>query len=428
MEEKIYDVIGVGIGPFSLGLAAILDDIPEMKTLFLDERKEFNFHAGLLLPSARMQVPYFADLITVLNPQSKFTFHKFLHEEKRFFRFANQENNYPLRVEYNEYMRWAVKQLPNLLFDQCVRKIAYARQSNIYIVRTDTNKYYARHIVLGIGEQPWMPECLSGFKAKYSVTSDALVIHSASYLDNKPLIDQANNITIIGSGQSAAEIFLDLLPRANDIGSLNWFTRASRFHPMEVSKFTTEMTSSSYIDHFYGLSSEFREKVLTGQQYLFKGINAGLLEQINEALYIRMINGGKNNVCIAPNMELVDSTRLQKGGKLIFRHLETSEKIEYKTDMVIAATGYRYGEPCCLADINYLIKRDEAGRFLLNRDHSIDDNQSIFVQNAELHTHGFNSADLALGPYRNAEIINSILKMEYFALEKDTGFQNFSLI
>ncbi|MBO9571596.1 MAG: SidA/IucD/PvdA family monooxygenase [Chitinophagaceae bacterium] len=420
MEEKIYDIIGIGIGPFNLGMAAMLEDVPEISSLFLDENEEFNFHPGLLLPTARMQVPYYADLVTIANPQSRFTFHNFLYEQKRFFRFANQENNYPLRTEYNEYLRWAAKQLPNLKFNQHVTNISFGTHSNIYTVQTPAGKYYARNIVLGTGEQPHITKPLLKLEAKR-------VVHSSNYLHHQHRVAQADIITIIGSGQSAAEIFLDLLPVANDLQSLNWFTRSSRFHPMDVSRFTTEMTSGAYIDHFFRLNQRVRDKTLKSQQYLYKGINAGLLEQINEALYTRMVNGGKNNVTIAANMKLVAAMELQWEAKLTLRHVETRERLNIKTDMVVAATGYHYREPACLAGIEHLIKRSADGRFDLDRDHSIDERRTVFVQNAGVHTHGFNTADLALGPYRNAEIINSILKTERFALERETGFQQFKV-
>lgn len=70
---------------------------------------------------------------------------------------------------------------------------------------------------------------------------------------------------------------------------------------------------------------------------------------------------------------------------------------------------------------------DDKGRLAVQRNYSIDKNgSSVFVQNAELHTHGFNAADLGLGVYRNAVMINSILGYEYYQIEDGISFQNFS--
>ena len=45
----VYDLVGVGIGPFNLSLAALCDGVPELRTLFLDRRPAFSWHPGLLL-------------------------------------------------------------------------------------------------------------------------------------------------------------------------------------------------------------------------------------------------------------------------------------------------------------------------------------------------------------------------------------------
>jgi lysine N6-hydroxylase len=61
------------------------------------------------------------------------------------------------------------------------------------------------------------------------------------------------------------------------------------------------------------------------------------------------------------------------------------------------------------------------------RNYAIDPENSIFVQNGEQATHGFNASDLSLGPYRNAIILNTILEMERFQIEEHTSFLTFGL-
>ena len=64
-------------------------------------------------------------------------------------------------------------------------------------------------------------------------------------------------ITIVGSGQSAAEIYYDLLSEIDVHGyQLNWVTRSPRFFPLEYTKLTLEMTSPEYIDYFHALPEE----------------------------------------------------------------------------------------------------------------------------------------------------------------------------
>ena len=42
-----------------------------------------------------------------------------------------------------------------------------------------------------------------------------------------------------------------------------------------------------------------------------------------------------------------------------------------------------------------------------------------------MYSHGFNAADLSLGPYRNAVILNTILERQHFDIEKERGVQIF---
>jgi lysine N6-hydroxylase len=66
------------------------------------------------------------------------------------------------------------------------------------------------------------------------------------------------------------------------------------------------------------------------------------------------------------------------------------------------------------------------GHYQVNRNYSIDQNAcEIFVQNAELLSHGFSAPDLGMGPYRNSMIINEVLGYVYYEVEKGTVFQIF---
>ena len=58
-------------------------------------------------------------------------------------------------------------------------------------------------------------------------------------------------------------------------------------------------------------------------------------------------------------------------------------------------------------------------------DYSIDDDETIFVQNVGLYSHGISVPDLGMGCYRNSIIINQILGEEYYQVEKKIAFQDF---
>ena len=108
---------------------------------------------------------------------------------------------------------------------------------------------------------------------------------------------------MIGSGQSAAEIFADLLehaPRAR----LDWFTRSAGFLPMEYSKLGLEHFSPEYTAYFHALPAERRDALRAGQDLLYKGISAQTSERIYDLLYARSIDGAEPDVRYAARCEL----------------------------------------------------------------------------------------------------------------------------
>ncbi|WP_242423922.1 SidA/IucD/PvdA family monooxygenase, partial [Frankia sp. EI5c] len=39
-----YDLLGVGLGPFNLSLAALADGVPGLRAVFLDQAESFHWH------------------------------------------------------------------------------------------------------------------------------------------------------------------------------------------------------------------------------------------------------------------------------------------------------------------------------------------------------------------------------------------------
>ncbi|HYE53966.1 MAG TPA: SidA/IucD/PvdA family monooxygenase, partial [Chitinophagaceae bacterium] len=52
----VYDLAGLGIGPFNLGLAALSHAIPSLRTIFFEQREAFDWHKGMMLEGATLQV------------------------------------------------------------------------------------------------------------------------------------------------------------------------------------------------------------------------------------------------------------------------------------------------------------------------------------------------------------------------------------
>jgi lysine N6-hydroxylase len=427
MDDQIYDFAGIGVGPFNLGLACLCEPIAGLNGIFLDKRAGFNWHPGMLLQDTTLQVPFMADLVTLADPTSPFSFLNYIKEQGRIYSFYIRQNFFLLRNEYNRYCQWAIKKLSNVRFNTEVKQIDYCEGEGCYVISSilaggQTKIYKARKLVLGTGTAPYLPECCKHLIGKS--------IHSANYLDRKKSLLSSRSITVVGSGQSAAEIYYDLLQEIDDHGyELNWITRSPRFFPLEYSKLTLELTSPEYVDYFYSLPAQKRDQLIKHQKHLYKGINYDLINAIYDLLYTKSLASDiKADLRSNSELKRAEFNEAENRFELEFYQHEEGKSYRYSTETLIHATGYTYQLPGFVSGISSRIKWDEKGRFDVNRNYSVDRNGSeIFVQNAELHTHGFVTPDLGMACYRNSHIINEMTGKNYYPIERKIAFQRFAV-
>lgn len=430
MSDATYDFAGIGIGPFNLGLACLTEPIEGLQGVFLEKNAGFDWHPGLLLEDVRLQTPFLADLVTLADPTSRFSFLSYVKEQGRIYSFYIRENFFLKRNEYNQYCQWAAAKLANLRFNTRVVGIDYSETDRCYVIRSvctqsgATKTHRARKLVLGVGSIPHIPGA-----CRRSLGGAIDSIHASSYLKHKKRLQGRRSITILGSGQSAAEIFYDLLQDIDTCGyALHWITRSPRFFPLEYSKLTLEMTSPEYVDYFYRLPAYKRDRLVRQQKSLYKGINDELISDIYDLLYTKRLSHAVP-VSLRTNSELKGAAFDAASGCFeleLFQH-EQEKRYRHRTEAVIFATGYAYRPPDFVAGIAGRIRWDEHGRFDVGRNYSIDHQGSeIFVQNAELHTHGFVTPDLGMACYRNACIIREMTGKEHYPLERRIAFQEFA--
>lgn len=239
----------------------------------------------------------------------------------------------------------------------------------------------------------------------------------------------SKQVAVIGSGQSAAEIFYDLLQSYTERETvLYWMTRSARFYAMEHSKLSFEMATPAYIDHFYNLPETRKPVTIRQQDALFKGINYQLINAIYDRLYERMTEGNAVPVTLMTNVALQEIRPAERHGWILsFYHKEQGTVFEQEAGHIILATGYKTVPPSFLESLDARIRFDARGNFNVSRRYTIDEEDTFFVQNAEMHTHGFTAPELGLGPYRNAVIINTILGKAYYPTDEQTVFQQFGV-
>ena len=119
---RIHDLVGIGIGPFNLGLACLADPL-DLDAVFLDSADAFRWHHGMMIEGSTIQVPFLADLVSMADPTSPFSFLNFLKQRGRLYPFYIRESFYPLRAEYDAYCRWAAERLDTLRWGRHVTAV-----------------------------------------------------------------------------------------------------------------------------------------------------------------------------------------------------------------------------------------------------------------------------------------------------------------
>ncbi|MFF3728834.1 lysine N(6)-hydroxylase/L-ornithine N(5)-oxygenase family protein [Streptomyces sp. NPDC002476] len=442
--DQPHDLVGIGIGPFNLSLAALAHSIPAttrpLTTAFYEQRPAFHWHPGLLIDGASLQVPFLADLVTLADPTSPWSFLNYLRTRDRLFPFYFAERFHIQRAEYDAYCRWVTHQLPGLHFNHQVDAIRWNDRHDCFEVdytQLDADgeaealgRTHTRNIVLGIGTEPHIPEPLKPLAEAPSVP----VLHSGDYLHHRQSILDAEHITIIGSGQSGAEIFLDLI-RARPTGreNLHWLARTPAFAPMEYSKLGLEHFTPDYSHYFHTLPEAVRDELVPHQWQLYKGIDTDTIAAIHDELYRRTLHGGWPRTTLTPGVtvrtaERIADTRIE----LHLEHTQQNTRTTLTTNAVILATGY-HERPLdrILGGIEPHLHRDDSARpridhhLRLTLDPTITGN--IYVQNAGRHTHGVGTPDLGLAAWRSATILNHLTGTTPYPLPQRTAFTTFGL-
>lgn len=419
--KKVHDFVGIGLGPFNLGLACLTEPIDELDGLFLESKPDFEWHSGMFLEGAHLQTPFMSDLVTLADPTSPYSFLNYLKERGRLYSFYIRENFYPLRVEYDDYCRWAANKLTSVRFGTTVRTVTWDEADGLYAVTTtEGDVHRARHLVLGTGTPPYVPESCRDLGGDF--------LHNSRYVRHRAELVKKESITLVGSGQSAAEIYHDLLGEIDVHGyRLNWVTRSPRFFPLEYTKLTLEMTSPEYIDYFRELPEDTRYRLTAEQKGLFKGIDGDLVDEIFDLLYQKNL-GGPVPTRLLTNSALTGARYENGSYTLSFRQEEQGKEFDLESQGLVLATGYKYTEPEFLKPVRDRLRYDTHGGFDIARNYAIDvTGRGVFLQNAGVHTHSITSPDLGMGAYRNSYIIRELLGSEYYPVEKSIAFQEFAV-
>ncbi|MGY4736879.1 lysine N(6)-hydroxylase/L-ornithine N(5)-oxygenase family protein [Streptomyces sp. ATMOS53] len=437
------DLVGIGIGPCNLSLAALAQPLTHLDTVFYEQRPRFDWHPGLLIDGARIQVPFLADLVTLADPTNPWSFLNYLKAHHRLYPFYFAERFHTHRAEYDTYCRWVADNLPGLHFRHHADAVRWNPERDVFEVdftQLDTDgeaealgRTHTKNIVIGIGTEPHIPDALRPL----ADTPGVPVLHATDYLTHRDTLLTAGHITVVGSGQSGAEIFLDLLRhRPTGREQLHWIGRTDAFAPMEYSKLGLEHFTPDYTRYFHALPENTRDRVVGTQWQLHKGIDADTLAAIHDELYRRTLHNAWPDAVLTPGVRVRTAGRIATTKiELHLEHIQQNTRTRLTTDAVVLATGHRE-RPLdhLLAGLDPYIRRDNSERpridehFRLILDPSITATGcNVYVQNAERHTHGVGAPDLGLAAWRSATILNTLTAKETYPLPTRTAFTTFGL-
>lgn len=428
----VLDLVGVGFGPSNLALAATLKEEAErvhgrsLSCLFFERKPEFAWHPAMLLPEATIQLTFLKDLVTLRNPQSRFTFLNYLRHRDRLDEFANLRKLFPSRTEFNDYYRWVAEQLGELVrYRREVEEITPVepegngpiRHLRILVRDPSTGiaeEYLTRNLVLADGGSPVLP---SGIEK----VPTSQVLHFENFLprlrEGFPADRGPYTFVVVGSGQTAAEIFYHLMSTYPD-SRVTAALRRFAYKPADDSHFVNEIFFPETVDFLYDLSDDKRQRLLdTHRDTNYSAVDLDLIEKIYEELYERRVRG-EGSASIRPFLEL---RSLDSGGgrvQMRFQDLMHDRLEMLEADAVALATGVlRQRRHPLLEPLRPWLITDNGDGYRTQRDYRLATeagfSPQICLQGFCERTHGLSDTLLSVLPFRTMEILE--------ALEVDPG-------
>ncbi|MBO3747606.1 lysine N(6)-hydroxylase/L-ornithine N(5)-oxygenase family protein [Streptosporangiaceae bacterium NEAU-GS5] len=414
---KTYDVVGVGFGPSNLSLAIALDEHPAgMTAAFFERQSSFGWHRNMLLPSATMQISFLKDLATFRNPTSPFSFVSFLHEHGRLPRFVNNQDFFPTRQEFHQYLEWAEtrvshqvsyrSEVTSMRLPQGTGAATHVKIAIRDTSRGDIRWVGARNVVVSTGLVPRMP---------HGVIADQRVWHSSEFLGKFQAMNPAElrTVAVVGAGQSAAEItrFMhDALPHAQVYSIMPSYG----YSVADDTPFANQVFDPAAVDDYYYGSDQAREAFWR----YHRNTNYSVVDdEVIRDLFRRTYDEEVRDHRRLHFLNLTRVTEVKRVGDETRVLLDSMAGVtsELDVDAIVFASGYDSMDPTrLLGDLNRFCLTDEHGRLRVERDYRVattsDLGCGIYLQGGTEHTHGLSSALLSNIAVRSGEIVESIMR------------------
>jgi L-ornithine N5-oxygenase len=417
-RDTVFDLIGVGFGPSNLALAVRLAEeagVSDLAHRFIERQPEFGWHRGMLLDDCRMQISFLKDLVTLRDPKSRFTFINYLFERGRLADFVNLKSFYPTRVEFHDYLSWVAASFDDRVhYGQAVIGIEPVKASgNVNEIealrvfsRDDDGREWqrvTRALSVGIGGGAQVPEA-------FAALGTHNIVHSSKYLTSiDSVVGAARNgprkrVAVIGAGQSAAEVFIDLTRRYAHVDALK---------PADDSPFVNEIFSPAFTDVVYAQPKDGRRSLIERfRDTNYAVVDRPLIEQIYEMLYLQNVSADPRHRLLA-NTGIETAVRTASGQlELTLRDRLSGHARAEQFDALVLATGYRRDMHFELLEGLAPHLGDALTQGNVERDYRLNTPANfkprIYLQGCCEDSHGLSDTLLSVLALRSDEIVGSL--------------------
>lgn len=424
---QIHDLIGIGFGPSNIALAITLEEKKQhgfnVDAFFIEKQPGFAWHANMMLDNTHMQISFLKDLATMRNPSSYFTFINYLHQKQRLQDFINLKTFFPSRHEFNDYLAWAAAHFNNRCAygEEVFEVLPEKRNDEVTLLRIRSRDSHnviherlARNLIVSVGGMPSIPECF------LPLENDARVFHSSGYLREIARHEGAKKVAVLGAGQSAAEIFMDLHNRPG-APHVDLIMRARAIKPSDDSPFVNEIFNADFTDFVFSRSDQDRTALLDEFWHTnYAAPDLVLIEQIFNVFYQQRVTG---NTChrFLRRHEVIDANAASEGVQLVLRDLNSGREYSATYDAIVLATGYsRDYHKSLLGPLSPYM-----GDFTVDRQYRLQSTPNfrpaVFLQGACESSHGLSDTLLSITAIRTDEIGRALLGTVNQPVAKQTG-------
>ncbi|MFE1248754.1 lysine N(6)-hydroxylase/L-ornithine N(5)-oxygenase family protein [Streptomyces sp. NPDC058735] len=422
-DQEIYDVVGIGFGPSNLSLAVALEEhgasTPQhpVRSHFFERQTAFGWHRNMLLPSTTMQISFLKDLATFRNPMSRFSFISYLHASNRLVQFVNNQDFFPTRQEFHQYLEWAAAGFRDrVTYGAEVTSVRPCTEAGagtpdlleIGVRGGDggTSVVTARNVAISTGLVPRLPE---------GMTAGERVWHSSEFLSRfgERAPEDLRSVAVVGAGQSAAEItrFLyDALPHA-DVSAV---IPSYGYSIADDTPFANQVFDPGAVDEYYFGTEQARDAFWRYHRNTnYSVVDADVIRALYQRSYEEQVRGTRR-LRFRNLTRVAEVERAESGTRVVLRSLLDDRTEELAVDALVFATGYDGLDPArLLGDFDRHFLRDAAGRHRVERDYRLVSASGltcgVYLQGGTEHSHGLSSALLSNIAVRSGEIADSIV-------------------